>query len=83
MLVALGVARAGRRTDSDERNKGSECADMTDRCEATKVRGEMQRQYGRTPEFDSQLRPGSHSDADDAGPISPTERGGSLLHYGD
>jgi hypothetical protein len=60
MLVVLGVARTGRRTGSDEHNKGSECANLTGGSEATNGRGEMQWQNGRTPDFYSQLRPVAH-----------------------
>lgn len=60
MLVALGVARAGRGTDGDEHNKGSEGANRTGRSEAANRHGEMQRQNGKTPEFNSQLWPVAH-----------------------
>jgi hypothetical protein len=57
MPVVLGGARAGRRTESQEHNKGSEGANLTARSEATNGRVEVQRQNGRTPEFYSQLLP--------------------------
>ncbi|MGP8269215.1 MAG: hypothetical protein ACLQLH_04040 [Terracidiphilus sp.] len=60
MPMAPGVARAGRRTGNHEHEKSSECAKMTGRSKATNGRGEIQRHYGGTPEFYSQLRPTAH-----------------------
>jgi hypothetical protein len=52
MPVVLGAARAGRGSESDERDKSSEQANPTGRSEATIGRHKTKWQNGRTPELD-------------------------------